>query len=203
MSSLKPCITNPSIFTITPLRSNLGYLPFTTTTRKMSSATTFHDFKPLNAMKKPYPLSNLKGKVVLVVNVASNCGFTKQYATLETLYKDMKSSYPNQFEMVGFPCNQFAGQEPGDDDTIQAFCTRDKGVTFPILAKTTVNGNGAEPVWEWMKAEKPGFMGLKMVKWNFEKFLIGRDGKVVERFSSRWDAPDLKPYIVKELEKKA
>ena len=169
----------------------------------MSSATSFHDFKPLNHMKKPFPLSELKGKVVLVVNVASNCGFTKQYATLEAMYKELKAQFPNQFEMLGFPCNQFAGQEPGEDSTIQAFCTRDKGVTFPILAKTNVNGGNAEPVWEWMKAEKPGFMGLKMVKWNFEKFLIGRDGKVVERWSSRWDAPDIEAAVVAELQKKA
>ncbi|KAK4506671.1 hypothetical protein PRZ48_000403 [Zasmidium cellare] len=164
----------------------------------MASATTFYDFKPKDKKGNEYPLTDLKGKVVLVVNTASKCGFTPQFEGLEKLYKDLKPSHPD-FEIIGFPCNQFGNQDPGSNDDIQSFCQLNYGVTFPVLGKTDVNGDKAEPVWEWMKEQKPGIMGLKRIKWNFEKFLIGRDGKVKQRWAST-SAPDkLKATIEAEL----
>jgi peroxiredoxin len=173
----------------------------------MSSATTFYDFKPNDKKGHPYPLDSLKGRVVLVVNTASKCGFTPQFEGLEKLYKgtsppppasphsfhtspqltptsiiELKPSHPD-FEIIGFPCNQFGNQDPGSNDDIQSFCQLNYGVTFPVLGKTDVNGDKAEPVWEWMKKSKPGLMGLQRIKWNFEKFLISRDGRVVGRWA--------------------
>lgn len=149
------------------------------------------------------PMSDYKGKVVLIVNTASKCGFTPQYEGLEKLYKNVKAQYPDDFTIIGFPCNQFGGQEPGTDDDIQNFCQINYGVTFPIMHKTEVNGDKAEPLFEWMKKEKPGLMGLKRVKWNFEKFLIGRDGKVVERWASTAKPEGLESVILAELKKGA
>lgn len=165
----------------------------------MASATTFYDFKPNNKGGKPYDLSNLKGKVVLVVNTASKCGFTPQFEGLEKLYKEVKATHPNDFEILGFPCNQFGNQDPGNDDEIQNFCQVNYGVSFPVLGKTDVNGADANPLWEWMKKEKPGIMGLQRVKWNFEKFLIGRDGKVKQRWASTTAPDKLKSTIEAEL----
>jgi glutathione peroxidase-family protein len=147
----------------------------------------------------PYPLSNLSNKVVLVVNTASKCGFTPQFAGLEKLYKDLKTTYPNDFEIIGFPCNQFGGQDPGSNDEIQSFCQVNYGVSFPVLGKIDVNGDKADPAFEWLKNEKPGLMGLKRVKWNFEKFLVGRDGKVKGRWASTKKPEDLKAEIEKEI----
>ncbi|KAL1798343.1 hypothetical protein ACET3X_002380 [Alternaria dauci] len=144
----------------------------------MASATTFFDFKPKDKKGAPYDLSKLNGKVVLVVNTASKCGFTPQFEGLEKLYKEIKGKYPNDFEIIGFPCNQFGGQDPGSNDEIQEFCQINYGVSFLVLGKIDVNGAQADPAFEWLKNEKPGLMGLKRVKWNFEKFLVGRDGKV-------------------------
>ncbi|KAH9909738.1 glutathione peroxidase [Xylariomycetidae sp. FL2044] len=166
----------------------------------MASATTFFDFKPKDKKGAETPLSEYKGKVVLVVNTASKCGFTPQYAGFETLYKTIKEKYPDDFIILGFPCNQFGSQEPEGDDSIQNFCQVNYGVTFPILGKTEVNGDKAEPVWEWMKNEKPGVMGLKRVKWNFEKFLIGRDGQVKERWASLTKPETLESRILQEIE---
>ncbi|KAI7206018.1 hypothetical protein KC352_g18209, partial [Hortaea werneckii] len=125
----------------------------------MSSATTFYDFKPNDKKGQPYPLEDLKGKVVLVINTASKCGFTPQFEGLEKLYKELKGQYPNDVEFLGFPCNQFGSQDPGSDDEIQSFCMVNYGVSFPVLGKTDVNGDKVEPVWEWMKKSKPGIMG--------------------------------------------
>lgn len=149
---------------------------------------------------QPFELSSLKGKTVLVVNTASKCGFTPQFDGLEKLYKKLTSAHPDQFEILGFPCNQFGSQDPGDDDTIQEFCKVNYGVSFPVLKKTDVNGPNAEPLYEWMKKEKPGMMGLKVVKWNFEKFLIGPDGKVKQRWMSTSKPESLEPAIVKEIQ---
>ncbi|KAK3630489.1 Glutathione peroxidase 2 [Elasticomyces elasticus] len=167
----------------------------------MSSATSFYDFKPNDKKGKPYPLANLKGKVVLVVNTASKCGFTPQFGGLETLYKEMKQKHPD-FEIIGFPCNQFGGQDPGENEEIQQFCQVNYGVSFPILGKTEVNGDKVEPVYDWMKKSKPGIMGLTRIKWNFEKFLIGRDGQVVTRWASTTKPESLKSAIEGELAKK-
>merc|ERR1712013_644361 len=128
---------------------------FCTVTRTMSSATSFYDFKPKDDKGAVYPLANLKGKVVLVVNTASKCGFTPQLDDLEALYKDVKAAHPNDFEILAFPCNQFNNQDPGTNEEIQNFCVIGHKVTYKVLGKTEVNGNAAEPVWEWMKKEKP------------------------------------------------
>ena len=151
---------------------------------------------------EPYDLAQLKGKTVLVVNTASKCGFTPQFEGLEKLYKDVKEKYPDRFEMLGFPCNQFGGQDPGSDDDIQSFCLVNYGVSFPVLKKTEVNGDKAEPVYEWMKAEQPGLLGMKRIKWNFEKFLIGPDGKVKGRWASTTKPESLRSAILKEIEGK-
>ncbi|KAF6819795.1 glutathione peroxidase [Colletotrichum musicola] len=168
----------------------------------MASATSFYDFKPLDKRGQEVPFADYKGKVVLIVNTASKCGFTPQYAGLEKLYKDIKAKHGDDFVVLGFPCNQFGGQEPGTDDDIQNFCQVNYGVSFPIMQKTDVNGDGANPVFQWLKEEKPGIMGLKRIKWNFEKFLIGRDGKVKGRWASTTKPESLEKPILEELEKK-
>lgn len=150
---------------------------------------------------QPYPLSELKGKVVLIVNTASKCGFTPQFEGLEKLYKSINESHPDSFVILGFPCNQFNSQDPGSDDIIQEFCKVNYGVSFPVLGKTNVNGDHAEPLYEWLKKEKPGILGLKRIKWNFEKFLIGKDGKVVERWASTAKPQSLESAILAELKK--
>jgi glutathione peroxidase len=124
------------------------------------------------------------GKVLLIVNVASKCGFTPQYAGLEALYRKHKDA---GFEVLAFPCNQFGAQEPGDATEIASFCSMTYDVTFPLFAKIDVNGANADPLWEHLKAMKPGLLG-KGIKWNFTKFLVDRDGHVVERY-----APTTKP----------
>ncbi|KAK0739524.1 thioredoxin-like protein [Apiosordaria backusii] len=167
----------------------------------MTSATTIYDFKPFDSKGQEFPLSNLKDKVVLIVNVASECGFTKQYAGLESLYKSITAKHPEDFVILGFPCNQFGGQEPGTDEEIVTFCQRNFGVTFPIMQKIEVNGDSAHPLYEWLKAQQSGLLGLKRIKWNFEKFLIGKDGQVKGRWAS-WTTPDsLEKEILAELEK--
>jgi glutathione peroxidase len=194
----------------------------------MASATSFYDFKPLDSTLtalplarashailslvtlvlttpqetgKEVPLSTYKNKVVLVVNTASKCGFTPQYEGLEKLYKSVREKHPDDFVILGFPCNQFGGQEPGTDEEIQQFCQVNYGVTFPIMQKVNVNGDGAAPLFQWLKTEKPGLLGLKMIKWNFEKFLIGKDGKVKGRWASTTKPESLEKTILEELEK--
>lgn len=131
------------------------------------------------------PLASLAGRVILVVNVASRCGFTPQYTGLEALYRELG---PEGLVILGFPCDQFGHQEPGDAEEIARFCSLDYPVSFPIMAKCEVNGEQAHPFYQWLKKEKPGLLGLENVKWNFTKFLIDRDGQVVDRF-----APTTKP----------
>ncbi|KAG5993031.1 hypothetical protein E4U52_002333 [Claviceps spartinae] len=167
----------------------------------MASATSFYDFKPLDKRGQEVSLADYKGKVVLIVNTASKCGFTPQFEGLETLYKSIKETYPEDFTILGFPCNQFGGQEPGSSDEIQNFCQVNYGVSFPIMQKIDVNGDKASPLYEWLKAEQPGLMGLKRVKWNFEKFLIGRDGTVKGRWASTTKPATLEKPILEELKK--
>ena len=124
-------------------------------------------------------LAEFQGRVLLIVNVASQCGLTPQYAGLEELYRKHRDA---GFTVLGFPCNQFAHQEPGDEPTIQQFCTTNYGVSFPMMAKVQVNGAEAHPLWQWLKAEAPGLLGSEAVKWNFTKFLVGRDGAVLRRY---------------------
>lgn len=167
----------------------------------MSSATQFYDFKPLDKKGQPYDFSALNGKVVLIVNTASKCGFTPQFDGLEILYKQLKKEHGDQFEMIGFPCNQFGSQDPGSNDDIQTFCRINYGVTFPVLGKVDVNGDTADPVWQWLKKEKAGLLGLSRVKWNFEKFLVDKQGKVVGRWASTTKPEALKSPIEAELKK--
>ena len=138
---------------------------------------------------------------MLIVNVASKCGFTPQYSGLETLYQTIHKRHPDDFLILGFPCNQFGSQEPGTDADIQSFCKLNYGVTFPVLQKCDVNGDKAAPVWDYLKKEQPGLMGLKRVKWNFEKFLVSREGKVVERYASTTKPESLETRIEEELKK--
>lgn len=149
------------------------------------------------------PLADYKGKVVLIVNTASKCGFTPQYEGLEKLWTNLKGKYPEDFVILGFPCNQFGGQEPGTDDDIQQFCQINYGVSFPIMQKTEVNGDGTNPLWAWLKEQQPGLLGLKRVKWNFEKFLVGRDGTVKGRWASTTKPESLEEPILKALSEKA
>jgi len=167
----------------------------------MSSATNFFEFAPKDKKGQEYPLSQHKGKVVLAVNTASKCGFTPQFQGLEKVYKDIKQKYPDDFVIIGFPSNQFGQQDPGSNDEIQEFCQVNYGVSFPVLGKTDVNGDKSEPVYAWMKNEKPGLLGLQRIKWNFEKFLIGRDGKVVNRWASTTKPESLEKEIVALIEK--
>jgi glutathione peroxidase-family protein len=170
----------------------------------MASATTFYDFKPLDKTGAEVPLADYKGKVVLIVNTASKCGFTPQYAGLEKLWKTLREKHGEDFVILGFPCNQFGSQEPGSNDEIQEFCQLNYGVSFPIMGKVDVNGNNASPLFEWLKAEKPWtllFKEVKMVKWNFEKFLVGKDGKVKARWTSLTKPETLEGPILEELAK--
>lgn len=141
----------------------------------------FYSLSCLNNKSKPFLFDSLKGKVVLIVNVASGCGFTHQYSGLQKLYDTFKDK---GFEIIAFPCDQFGNQEPGTNDEIEEFCSRNFKVTFQLMDKCDVNGDNEHPVWNFIKTEKPGFLGLKRIKWNFEKFLIDKQGNVVERFSS-------------------
>ncbi len=138
-------------------------------------------------------LSRYTGRVLLIVNTASKCGFTPQYEGLEALHR----RYEEQgLTVLGFPCNQFGAQEPGDASEIANFCSLTYDVTFPVLGKVDVNGDHAEPLFQWLKAEAPGILGTKAIKWNFTKFLVSRDGKVVDRY-----APTAKPEdLAKDIE---
>ncbi|GME99508.1 unnamed protein product [Ambrosiozyma monospora] len=141
----------------------------------------FYSFTPTDIEGQPFPFKNLKGKVVLIVNTASRCGFTKQYKELQQLY----SKYSDQgLEIIAFPCNQFGGQEPGTNTDIVEFCTSKYDVQFPIMEKCDVNGVNESPIFTWLKDGKTGFFGLKVIKWNFEKFLIDKQGNVIQRYAS-------------------
>lgn len=125
-------------------------------------------------------LQDYAGRVLLIVNVASKCGFTPQYTGLEQLYRD----YADQgLVVMGFPCNQFGQQEPAHEQEIQSFCELQFGVTFPMFAKVDVNAEHAEPLFQWLKSSRPGIFGTQKIKWNFTKFLVGRDGRVIKRFA--------------------
>jgi glutathione peroxidase len=141
-------------------------------------------------------LEAYRGKVLLIVNTASKCGFTPQYEGLEALHRDYGA---RGFEVLAFPCNQFGAQEPGDAAEIANFCSLTYDVTFPVFAKVDVNGTDAEPLFETLKAEAPGLLGSKGIKWNFTKFLVDRDGKVVDRYAPTTKPEDLRQDIEKLL----
>jgi glutathione peroxidase len=126
------------------------------------------------------PMGDFRGKVLLIVNTASKCGFTPQYQGLEALWRKYRDV---GLVVLGFPCNQFGGQEPGTAEEIASFCSTTYDVTFPLMAKVDVNGAAADPVFQWLKKEKPGLLGIGAIKWNFTKFLVGRDGHVIARFA--------------------
>ncbi len=154
----------------------------------MTAPHTIADFTAKLPNGEDISLADKLGKVLLVVNTASKCGFTPQYDGLEALWKEYGD---RGFEVLAFPCNQFGGQEPGSADEIESFCKVNFGLSFPLFAKIEVNGDGATPLYQWLKTEAPGILGSKGVKWNFTKFLIGRDGKVVRRY-----APTDKPASI-------
>ncbi|KAG1745564.1 glutathione peroxidase [Suillus occidentalis] len=160
-----------------------------------SSETNFYGLKTELPSGQTYDFEQLKGKVVLIVNVASKCGFTPQYKGLQALYDKYKE---RDFVILGFPCNQFGGQEPGDDTAIASFCELNHGVNFPLMKKSDVNGDNTNPVYQWLKNEKPGLMGLSRIKWNFEKFLIDKNGKVVNRWAST-TTPQAIDVVVEKL----
>ncbi|CAG98093.1 glutathione peroxidase GPX2 [Kluyveromyces lactis] len=156
----------------------------------------FYELAPKDKKGEPFPFTQLEGKVVLIVNVASKCGFTPQYKELEALYKKYEDK---GFIVLGFPCNQFGHQEPGTDEEISQFCQLNYGVSFPILKKVDVNGSEADPVYDFLKNEKSGLLGFKGIKWNFEKFLVDKKGTVVERYSSLTKPSSLEEPIEKLL----
>ena len=156
--------------------------------------TSIADFTVTTNRGEELNLAEKKGKVLLVVNTASKCGFTPQYDGLEKVFQKYKDQ---GFEVLGFPCNQFGNQEPGDADEIQEFCKVNFGVTFPLMQKIDVNGPDASPLYGWMKGEAKGLLGSTAIKWNFTKFLIDREGNVVRRYAPT-DTPD---RIAKDIEK--
>ena len=148
--------------------------------------SSIYDFEALSIQGKPAHLSTQRGKVLLIVNTASECGFTPQFAGLEALWKEYADK---GLVVVGFPSNQFGGQDPGANEQIESFCQLNYGVSFPMMAKVDVNGAQAHPLWKWLTEQAPGLLGSKAVKWNFTKFLVGRDGKVRKRYAPN-DAPE-------------
>ena len=154
---------------------------------------SIYDFEALAIDGQPVNLSAFKGQVLLIVNTASACGFTPQFAGLEQLHQ----SYAAQgLAVLGFPCNQFGSQDPGSNDEIGAFCQRNYGVSFQMMEKIKVNGDGAHPLYQWLTTEAPGILGSKAIKWNFTKFLVGKDGRVLQRYAPQ-DAPQ---KIAKDIE---
>jgi glutathione peroxidase len=153
------------------------------------SSTSIYDFEALSIDGKPVQLAAQRGKVMLIVNTASACGFTPQFAGLEALWKDYADK---GLAVLGFPSNEFGAQDPGSDSEIASFCQLNYGVSFPMMSKVKVNGADAHPLWQWLTKEAPGILGSKAVKWNFTKFLVARDGKVLKRY-----APTDKPESIK------
>ncbi|GHA07073.1 glutathione peroxidase [Arenicella chitinivorans] len=142
---------------------------------------TVYDFKASNIRGEEISLADFEGKVLLIVNTASKCGFTPQFEGLETLYKDLE---PKGLMVLGFPCNQFGSQDPGDNGEIQEFCQLNYGVSFPMFSKIDVNGKDTHPLFTYLKKEARGVLGSESIKWNFTKFLVDRDGNVVKRYAS-------------------
>ena len=156
--------------------------------------TTVHDFQANSLDGKPVELKQYRGKVLLIVNTASKCGFTPQYKDLEQIHRQFGD---RGVEVLGFPCNQFGAQEPGGAGEIGAFCEKNYGVTFPLFEKIDVNGGGAHPLFRHLKSEAPGLLGTQAIKWNFTKFLVRKDGSVYKRYAPRTEPREL----VKDIEK--
>lgn len=158
--------------------------------------TKVYDFSARKLGGEELSLRDFEGRVLLIVNVASKCGFTPQYRGLEALYRDYG---PKGFAVLGFPCNQFGAQEPGNASEIARFCSTTYEVTFPMFDKIDVNGNGAHPLYKFLKTEHAGILGTEPIKWNFTKFLIDREGRVAGRFAPTTKPADLAPEIEKLL----
>lgn len=158
--------------------------------------TTVHDFEAKSLAGEPVGLDRYRGKVLLLVNTASECGFTPQYKGLEALYEKYRE---RGLEVLGFPCNQFGGQEPGSGEEIAAFCEKNYGVTFPLFEKVEVNGPGTHPLFAHLKAQAPGVLGSEGIKWNFTKFLVRKDGTVYARYAPQTEPAKLEADIEKLL----
>jgi len=154
---------------------------------------SLYDFEAQSIDGQTLPLSRHRGQVMLIVNTASACGFTPQFAGLEQLHQQYGAQ---GLVVMGFPCNQFGAQDPGSNETIGAFCQKNYGVSFQMMAKVEVNGAGAHPLYQWLKHEAPGLLGSEGIKWNFTKFLIGRDGRVLKRYAPQ----DTPAKIAKDIE---
>jgi len=160
------------------------------------AAASIYDFEAVSITGQPAHLSTQRGKVLLIVNTASACAFTPQFAGLEDLWHDYRD---RGLVIVGFPSNEFGGQDPGSNDEIASFCQLNYGVSFPMMAKVQVNGAQAHPLWQWLKAQAPGLLGSTGIKWNFTKFLVSREGEAVERFAPTVKPEDIAPRIAKLL----
>ncbi len=155
-----------------------------------------YDYDVITIDGKPEKLSAYKNKALLIVNTASQCGFTKQYAGLETLYQELKDK---DFVILGFPCNQFGKQEPGDESDIKNFCELNYHITFPMFSKINVNGADTHPLYVYLKKQAKGLLGTETIKWNFTKFLVNKQGEVIERFAPKDTPESLKEVIQKYL----
>ncbi len=158
-------------------------------------AKSVYDFSVKDINGNDVPLSKYQGKFLLIVNVASKCGFTPQYEGLEALYKELK----DRVEILAFPCNQFGAQEPGDAEEIKNFCSLTYNVSFPLFEKIDVNGKEARPLYQFLKKEKPGLLGSEMIKWNFTKFLVNPEGQVIKRYAPNDKPEDIKNDLSKML----
>jgi len=158
-------------------------------------AKSVFDFTVKDINGQDISLSQYKGKFLLIVNVASKCGFTPQYTGLEQLFEELKDNVV----VLGFPCNQFGSQEPGDAEEIKNFCSLTYDVKFPLFQKVDVNGSGAAPLYQFLKSEKPGLLGTEAIKWNFTKFLVNREGHVVKRYAPTDKPEDIKKDLSKML----
>ncbi len=161
-----------------------------------TTAKDIYAFEAESIAGKPAHLSTQRGKVLLIVNTASKCGFTPQFAGLEELWKTYRD---RGLVVIGFPSNQFGAQDPGPNDEIASFCETNYGVTFPMMSKVDVNGDAAPPLWKWLTKEAPGILGTQSIKWNFTKFLVGKDAKVIKRFAPNDSPESLKGDIEKAL----
>lgn len=151
-----------------------------------NNAATVYDFEASDIQGRSVPLSQYQGKVLLIVNTASACGFTPQYKGLQALHEQYAAK---GLVVLGFPCNQFGAQEKGSDEEIARFCDLNFGVSFPLMHKIEVNGSAAHPLYRWLTTQAPGVLGTKAIKWNFTKFLLGRDGQVIRRYAPQ-DKPE-------------
>src|SRR5690554_4471925 len=163
---------------------------------KRMSGESIYDFSVRDIKGNEASMADYKGKVLLIVNTASKCGFTPQFEGLQALHEELGD---RGFEVLGFPCNQFMNQDPANEDAISQFCSLNYGVSFPMFAKIDVNGDGAHPLFQFLKSEAKGLMGSEKVKWNFTKFLVNRDGQVIRRYAPTAKPADIRSDIEKLL----